>query len=181
MLRNFLDALRDDIRSGVPVVGFEPSCVATFRDELRNLLPHNQDSRRLSRQVFTLGEFLLERTDNFHPPQLEAEALLHGHCNHKSIMGIDCETELIRRMGVDLSVLDSGCCGMAGSFGFEKEKYDVSVACGERVLLPAVRAAKNSTLVVADGFSCREQIEQLAGREALHTAQLLSLAYDQSA
>jgi Fe-S oxidoreductase len=103
--------------------------------------------------------------------------VVHGHCHHQAVLKMDAQRELMKRAGLDFEVLDSGCCGMAGSFGFEREKYDVSMACGERVLLPAVRAASDETLLIADGFSCREQIAQSTGRRALHLAEVLAGAY----
>src|SRR5205085_8252073 len=113
------------------------------------------------------------------PPILQRRALLHGHCHHKATGGIAPEKELLERMGVEVEELDSGCCGMAGGWGYEAGHYDVSMACGERVLLPKVREAPPETLVVADGFSCRSQIEQgKTGRRALHAAQVLALARD---
>ena len=156
-------------------IGPEPSCVAVFKDELVKMLPHDQDALRLSRQTFHFAEFLDQ--EGYEPPVLPGKALLHGHCHHKAIMKLDAEAALLRKMGLDLDIPDTGCCGMAGAFGFEKgDKYDVSVACGERVLLPAVRAAAADALIVTDGFSCREQIAQLTERRALHLAQVLQLA-----
>jgi Fe-S oxidoreductase len=110
---------------------------------------------------------------------LRAKALLHGHCHHKAVITMNDEVALLKKLGLDLEVLDAGCCGMAGAFGFEKEHYDVSIRCGERVLLPAVRRAAPDTLIVADGFSCREQIEQGTGRQALHVAEVLAMALQQ--
>jgi Fe-S oxidoreductase len=103
--------------------------------------------------------------------------LVHGHCHHKSIMGLSDQEDLLRKLGLTIEVPESGCCGMAGAFGFERgDHYDVSIACGERMLLPAVREAGNDTLIIANGFSCREQICQTTGREALHLAQVLRMA-----
>ena len=102
--------------------------------------------------------------------------MIHGHCHHKAVMRMKAEESVFKKIGLDYKMLDSGCCGMAGSFGFEEDKYDLSVKVGERVLLPAVRSAEPSTVLVADGFSCREQIAQLTNRQALHTAEVLSLA-----
>jgi Fe-S oxidoreductase len=102
--------------------------------------------------------------------------LLHGHCHHKATGGIDPERNLLEAAGAEVEVLDSGCCGMAGSWGYERDHYDVSQACGERVLFPKVREAPADALVVADGFSCKTQIEQGVGRKALHVAQVLRLA-----
>jgi FAD/FMN-containing dehydrogenase/Fe-S oxidoreductase len=178
-LRQILDTLREEIREGVPVIGLEPSCVAVFRDEMLNLFPGDQDAQRLSRQVFTLGEFLAhqEQKDAVDLPKLKRKAVLHGHCHQKSVLHMDDTVKVLRGLGLDLEVLDSGCCGMAGSFGFEQgERYDVSIAVGEQVLLPAVRKAAQDTLIVAAGFSCREQIAQQTGRQALHPAQVLQMA-----
>ncbi|HVL76775.1 MAG TPA: heterodisulfide reductase-related iron-sulfur binding cluster, partial [Noviherbaspirillum sp.] len=111
-------------------------------------------------------------------PELRRAATVHAHCHHKSVLGTDAETAVLEKLGVDFEMLDSGCCGMAGSFGFEKDKYDVSIACGERVLLPAVRSAAEDTLIIADGFSCREQIVQTTGREPLHLAQVMRMALE---
>jgi FAD/FMN-containing dehydrogenase/Fe-S oxidoreductase len=176
LLRRVLSTLRPQIRAGVPLVGMEPSCVATFRDELVELFPHDEDARRLSRQSYTLAEFLRSRDGGWRPPSLDRAAVVQAHCHHKSVMGVDAEEALLADAGLDARFLDSGCCGMAGSFGYEADKYDVSVAAGERGLLPAVRGLPGDTLVVADGFSCRGQIEQQTDRQALHTAQVLRLA-----
>ncbi len=174
MLRQILDTLRPAIRDGVPVVGLEPSCVAVFRDEMVNLLPHDQDAHRLRTQTFTLSEYLERR--GWRPPPLHARALVHPHCHHASVLKFDAERRLLGRLGLEVEMPDAGCCGMAGSFGFEARHYDVSMAVGERVLLPAVRRTASDTLIVADGFSCREQIAQATGRRALHLADLLALA-----
>jgi len=152
-----IDHLREDIHVGVPVVGIEPSCVAVFKDELPKLLTLDEDAERLAKQTFQLSEFLA-RLDGYEPPALQGNALLHGHCHHKATGGIAPERELLEKMGLEVEELDSGCCGMAGGWGYEH--YDVSMACGERVLLPRVREASPETLVVADGFSCKSQIEQ---------------------
>jgi FAD/FMN-containing dehydrogenase/Fe-S oxidoreductase len=177
-LLRVLDLLRDDIRAGVPVIGVEPSCLATFKDELPKMLPHDEDADRLSKQAVHFSEFL-ER-GGYEPPQLARKALLHGHCHHKATGGIEGEQKLLEKMGIEVDAPDSGCCGMAGSFGFEENHYEVSMACGERVLLPKVREAPPETIVVADGFSCRTQIEQGGtNRRALHVAQVLKMAYDE--
>jgi FAD/FMN-containing dehydrogenase/Fe-S oxidoreductase len=174
-LLKVLDALREDIRAGTPVVGLEPSCVAVFKDELPKLLPRDEDGKRLTKQAFHFAEFL-ER-EGYEPPQLPRHAVLHGHCHHKATGGIGPEQSLLEKMGVELDLPDSGCCGLAGSWGYERDHYDVSIACGERVLLPEVRKAAPDTLVVADGFSCRTQIEHGTERKALHIAQVLRLAH----
>ncbi len=175
-LRNVMKALRKQIDSGIPMVILEPSCASVFRDELRNLFPADPRATRLRAQTFLLSEFLEHHAPGFRAPQLSKKVLLHGHCHHKALMKMKDEESLLRKVGVDLQSLDSGCCGMAGSFGFEKDNYNVSLAVGERVLLPAVRQAAPETLIVSDGFSCREQILQSTGRKALHLAEVLQLA-----
>jgi Fe-S oxidoreductase len=113
-------------------------------------------------------------------PQLRRRAIVHGHCHHEAVMGMEAERRVYQRLGLDFDLLDSGCCGMAGAFGFEREHYDVSVRIGERRLLPAVRDAAPDTLVVADGYSCQTQIAQLTGRSGLHTAQVVKMALDET-
>jgi FAD/FMN-containing dehydrogenase/Fe-S oxidoreductase len=157
---------------GVPIVGLEPSCVAAFTDEMPDLMPHHPDL-----EVFTLAGFLARR--EYQPPHLAARALLHGHCHHKSVLDFDAERALLANMGLTLDTPDSGCCGLAGSFGFEKDHYDISMAVGERVLLPAVRAS--SDLVIADGFSCREQIRHGTGRHAYHAAEIIAATLEATA
>lgn len=176
LLRNILDALRPQITQGVPVVGLEPSCVAVFRDELTNLFPDDEDARRLGQQTFLLSEFLVKETQHSQFPHLQRKALVHGHCHQKALMGMGDEEKLLSELGLDFAVLDSGCCGMAGAFGFEKDHYAVSMKVGARVLLPAVQNAAKDTLIIADGFSCREQIAQATDRRALHLAQVLQMA-----
>ena len=174
-LRTILAALREPIDAGVPVVGLEPSCVAVFRDELVNMLPDADRARRLRDQTFTLSEFLV-RQDPLPMRRLTGRALVHGHCHQKALSGMDAERQLLTCVGIDYDILDSGCCGMAGSFGFERDHYAISMAVGERVVLPAVRDAPQETLIVADGFSCREQIAQSTPRRAMHMAELLQMA-----
>ena len=171
-LLRILEALRPEIEAGVPLVGLEPSCAAVFRDELPQLFPDREDARRLAAQTFTWSEFLTRPETSFTPPRLEGQAIVHGHCHHRAVMGLGADRLLLERMGLDFHILDSGCCGMAGAFGYEKDHYEVSIACGERVLLPEVRAAGPEVLILADGFSCREQIVQTTGRRALHLAEV---------
>jgi len=175
-LHRILQVLAQEIDAGLPIIVLEPSCASVFRDELLNLFPEDPRAARLRRQTFLLSEFLQHHAPGYQPPQLPQKLLLHGHCHHKAIMKMTDEETLLRRMGSDLKTLDAGCCGMAGPFGFAKEKYAVSQAIGERVLLPAVRAAEPDTLVVSDGFSCREQILQATGRKAMHLAEVLQQA-----
>ncbi len=176
MLHRTIELLRPKIEAGVSMVGLEPSCVAVFRDEMPDLLPHDEDAKRLRRQTFTLAEFLQQKASHFQPLPLHRKALMHGHCHQKAIFGMDHEQQLLQKMGLDLTILDDGCCGMAGSFGFATSKYEISMKIGESGVLPKVRAASRDDLIIADGFSCRTQIEQATGRHALHLAQVLRLA-----
>jgi FAD/FMN-containing dehydrogenase/Fe-S oxidoreductase len=178
-LLQILHSLGDEIEAGVPIVGLEPSCTAVFRDEVYELFPQNENARRLKQQTFTLAEFLEKHAPDYHVPKLERKAVVHGHCHHKVVMKLDAEKKLLKKMGLSYDVIDSGCCGMAGAFGFEAGHYDVSIACGERVLLPAVRTAGKDTIILADGFSCREQVRQCTDRVALHLAELLKMAMDE--
>ena len=181
LLLEILDQLEPEIEAGIPVVGLEPSCIAVFRDELVNLFPHDARAQALSKQTFLLSEFLEQRLGaNAVLPQLNRKALLHGHCHHKSIMKMTAEESLLHRLGVNFQSPAPGCCGMAGSFGFHDEHYQVSAAIGELELLPAVRSAPADWLIVADGFSCREQIAQGTGRHALHLAEVLQMALQPS-
>jgi FAD/FMN-containing dehydrogenase/Fe-S oxidoreductase len=175
MLRQLLGALRDELELGTPVVALEPSCLAVFRDELCNLLPDDEDARRLKAQSYLLSEFLQQRA-HYHPPHLPVKALVHGHCHHQALASLTDEEQMLGALGLDYRVLDSGCCGMAGAFGYERAHYDVAQACGERVLLPEVRRADRDTVIVADGFSCREQIRQSTDRRALHLAEVIQWA-----
>jgi Fe-S oxidoreductase len=179
MLRQILDGLRPQIAAGVPVIGLEPSCVAVFRDELVNLFPHDDDAQRLSRKTYLFSEFMQNVATHYQPPQLARQAIVHGHCHQKALIGMKAEKGLLTKLGLDYQILDSGCCGMAGSFGFERGHYHVSRQVGELALLPAVRAAAKHTLIMSDGFSCREQIAQTTDRQALHLAQVMRLAMHQ--
>ena len=176
LLLQILDALSPEIEAGIPIIGLEPSCVAVFRDELCNLFPNDERARRLSRQTVLLSEFLQGYQDLIPLPNLKRKAIVHGHCHHKSILKMNAEEAVLSRMGIDFHAPAPGCCGMAGSFGFEDDKYDVSISIGELELLPAVRKAPPDWLVIANGFSCREQIAQGTDRNALHLAEVLQMA-----
>jgi FAD/FMN-containing dehydrogenase/Fe-S oxidoreductase len=180
LLLQILDELSPEIEAGIPIVGLEPSCVAVFRDELLNLFPHDERAQALSRQTFLLSEFLETRAKHLPLPRLDRKAILHGHCHHKSLMKMTAEESVLRRLGVDFHSPAPGCCGMAGSFGFESDKYDLAIAIGELELLPAIRQAPADWLIIADGFSCREQIAQGTPRRALHLAEVLHMALDAS-
>jgi FAD/FMN-containing dehydrogenase/Fe-S oxidoreductase len=176
-LQQILKVLQPQIESGMPVVALEPSCGSVFRDELKGLFPHDQNAMRLCKQTFLLSEFLCKYAPNYPRLELQRKAIVHAHCHHKAIMGVKEEQELLKKLGLDFELLESGCCGMAGAFGFEKgDHYDVSIKCGERVLLPTVRKTDDKTLIITNGFSCHEQISQQANRKALHLAEVLKMA-----
>jgi FAD/FMN-containing dehydrogenase/Fe-S oxidoreductase len=172
-LRSVLRALAGAIRDGVPVVVAEPSCLSVFRDELRAMLPGDPEAARLSELAVSPAE--LRVREGYEPPQVAGRAVVHGHCHQKALAGMAADEELLARAGLRAEVLDAGCCGMAGAFGFDRRHYDVSMRIGELALLPAVRATPPSTLLIADGMSCREQILQSTGRRALHTAEVLRM------
>jgi FAD/FMN-containing dehydrogenase/Fe-S oxidoreductase len=173
-LDDAMNALSEDISAGTPIVVLEPSCASVFRDEAVNLLPDDPRTARLKRQTVLLSEFLMQRAPDYAPAKKEQKILVHMHCHHRAIFNMNDEVAVLNATGGDVKVLDSGCCGMAGPFGFEKKSYGVSQTLGERVLLPAVRAADTGTVIVTDGFSCREQIAQNTGRRALHVAEVLA-------
>jgi FAD/FMN-containing dehydrogenase/Fe-S oxidoreductase len=175
--REVLRDLRPYIEAGVPVIGMEPSCLAAFRDELPALFPNDLDAKRLSESSMMLSEFLVQRASAWPVPKLSArKALVQAHCHHKAVIGFDSEEQVLRRLGLDFARPDPGCCGLAGSFGFEAgEKYDLSLQRAEQRLFPAVRESPDA-MIVADGFSCRTQIEQGTGRKALHLAEVIQRA-----
>ncbi|WP_250462496.1 FAD-binding oxidoreductase [Caballeronia sp. GAFFF2] len=174
MLREVLDTFADEIRAGTPLVGLEPGCLSVFRDELVKQLPDDPLAHQLARQTFMFSDFVADA--DFDWPTLDADVLLHGHCHQKALFGMKKETALLGRLGVRWKLLDTGCCGMAGSFGFNADHYELSMKIGEDKLLPLVRAAQQDTLIVTNGFSCREQIAHGAQRHTLHVAQLLQRA-----
>ena len=158
-------------------MALEPSCGAVFRNELTNMLPHDENAKRLARQTFTLGEFLATHATDWEMPRLERTALVHLHCHQRATSDTDCDRKVLDRLGLDYEVLDTGCCGLAGSFGYERgERYEVSIKAGEQVLLPRVRAASPHTLIITDGFSCHSQIEHRTERLPLHLAQVIQMA-----
>jgi len=177
-IRRIAETLRPAIDEGTPVVVLEPSCAAVFRDESPNLFPEDPDVGRLASRTLLLSEFLRREAPDFHPPAMSGKMIVQAHCHHRAVFGFGDEEAVLSEMGGDVEVLDSGCCGMAGAFGFARGRhYPVSLAIGERVLFPAVRASAADTLVLADGFSCREQIAQATGRQALHLAEVLDRSF----
>jgi Fe-S oxidoreductase len=170
--------LRDEIDAGTPLIGLEPACLSAFRDELVNLFPDQPQARRLHDQSIFFSDFIAEHANSLEPPTTVPKALVQIHCHQHAVLKTAGERKLLDRLGVAYEILPSGCCGMAGAFGFEAGKYEVSRRIGERVLLPRVRAASHDTAVLANGFSCREQIEQETGRRTMHIAQLAALGID---
>ncbi|MET8438907.1 FAD-linked oxidase C-terminal domain-containing protein [Streptomyces sp900116325] len=180
VLRHTLDVLQPWIEAGTPVVGLEPSCTAVFRSDAPELMPHDQDVQRLSAQFRTFAELLInDAPESWLPPRLARAAVVQTHCHQHAVMKYDADRELLRRAGLDADVLDEGCCGLAGNFGFERRHHELSMTIAEQGVLPAVRDAPHGSFVLADGFSCRTQIEQGGtGRRAMHLAEALALGLE---
>ncbi|HTD97566.1 MAG TPA: FAD-linked oxidase C-terminal domain-containing protein, partial [Edaphobacter sp.] len=174
-LLKVLDAMAPQLAAGTPIVVLEPSCASVFRDELPNLLPNDPRAAKLRDQTLLLSEFLVKHAPSYQPPKIEKKIVVHGHCHHRATMGMHDEMQLLRATGASVELLDSGCCGMAGPFGFEKDKFELSQKLGERVLLPAVRNNREA-IIVSDGFSCYEQITQNTTTRPLHLAEVLAQA-----
>ena len=166
------------VRQGIPIVMVEPSAAAVFRDELPGMMPHYQDGLRLTKLAYLLAEFM-ER-EQLQAPGLTGQVLLQSHCHQKAVLNADAARSVLTRMGLVVEEPEKGCCGMAGSFGFERAKYQTSMKIAEAHLLPAVRQADLATYIVADGFSCRTQIMQGSNRKAIHSAELLLLAFNRA-
>jgi Fe-S oxidoreductase len=179
VMRRSLSQLRRHVRAGGLVVGLEPSCTAALRSDVPGLLEEDQDAHRLADQTVTFAQLLRDHTPGWEPPHVDHDAVVQVHCHQHAELGFDAEMEVMERAGIRAEHLDSGCCGLAGNFGYEPGHLDVSVACAERVMLPRIREADDETLVLADGFSCRTQIDQLdsGGRQGRHLAQVLAEAY----
>jgi FAD/FMN-containing dehydrogenase/Fe-S oxidoreductase len=174
LLQSAVSELANDISEGVPLVGLEPGCLSVFKDELLKQLPHDPRARSLSKQTYLFSDFVA--STDFDWPQLDVDAVVHGHCHQKSVFGMNGDTALLTKLGVRWKLLDTGCCGMAGPFGFNVDHYELSMKVGEDSVLPKVRNTPQTTLVVTNGFSCREQIEQGTGRQTVHIAELASRA-----
>jgi Fe-S oxidoreductase len=171
-LRRTLDALDGAVRSGTPIVGLEPSCTAVLRGDAAELLPGDPRAPKVRAATRTLAE-LLAATPGWAPPDLTGvRAVAQPHCHHHAVMGWDTDAALLAGAGAEVTAV-GGCCGLAGNFGVERGHYDVSRAVAETALLPAVRTAGPGSVVLADGFSCRTQLEQLTGTGGMHLAQLL--------
>jgi FAD/FMN-containing dehydrogenase/Fe-S oxidoreductase len=175
-LAKVLDRVTAQIEAGLPFIFLEPSCASVFKDELLELFPTDPRAKRMSQQVWLLADFLAANAPKFWVGRLTgAHILLHGHCHHKAVFGgPGNEIALLRKAGATVEPIQAGCCGMAGPFGFEADKYEVSRKIAEDGLLPAVQSAGPMTIIVADGFSCREQISHLCHREAMHFAEVMA-------
>ena len=174
-----LAALAEHLHSGGFVVSLEPSCLSVFRSDASELLGADLDTERLKRQSVTLAELLTEHTPGWTPPRMSGiHGLAQVHCHQHSVLGWEADRKLLETAGASIECLESGCCGLAGNFGFEAGHFDLSKACAEQVLLPAIRGSSPDDVVLADGFSCRTQIHELdsGGKEAIHLAELLARA-----
>ncbi|MEV4644287.1 FAD-binding and (Fe-S)-binding domain-containing protein [Saccharopolyspora sp. NPDC049357] len=178
--RRTLNAVAPQLDEVVAVVGIEPSCTATLRTDLPSLLADHPSAKRLATITKTFAETIRDLAPDWTPPELPVTTLRQTHCHQHAVMGDQADSLLLNRMGVDDTKLNSGCCGLAGNFGFEKEHYEISAAAGERVLLPAVREAGETARVLADGFSCHTQIKQGAWRDTQHLAELVREAQEAS-
>jgi Fe-S oxidoreductase len=190
VLGRTVERLAGHVRDGGYVVGLEPSCTAVFRNDAADLFPTDQDVRRLRDHTVTFAELLTRHSDGWKPPRLDrdgpgggrrlVDALAQVHCHQHAVLGWDADQQLLEDAGVDVEALESGCCGLAGNFGFTAGHGEVSKALAEQVLLPRLRAAHPRTVTLADGFSCRTQIHELdsGGHEAVHVAELIAAGYD---
>jgi FAD/FMN-containing dehydrogenase/Fe-S oxidoreductase len=175
-LARVLSRMAPQIEAGLPFIFLEPSCASVFKDELLELFPNDPRAKRLSQNIWLLSNWLADRVPQFASGRLAgANVLVHGHCHHKAVFGGPAsEIALLQLAGATVDLIQAGCCGMAGPFGFEAGKFEVSKTIASQGLLPAVQSAGPSTILVADGFSCREQIVQLSGRPAFHFAEVLA-------
>jgi Fe-S oxidoreductase len=177
LVGELLETLGPALARDVPVVGLEPACIAAFRDEIPALFPADERAHRLAKQALLFTEFIDRHCGDMALPQLaERTALVQIHCHEHSVLDPTAEKRVLKRMGVDAEIMPTGCCGMAGSFGFEADKCHWSKKIAEQTLLPRLRQAPTGALVLASGFSCREQIEQGSEHETRHPAQIIALA-----
>jgi Fe-S oxidoreductase len=178
LLRQLLDTLAPLLARGVPIVGLEPACIAAFRDEVAALFPQDDRAKRLKQQSHLLSEFLDEHCKELDLPRFAAgrKALIQIHCHQHAVLKPEVEERVLRRLGLATEAMPTGCCGMASSFGFEADKYRWSRKIAEHALLPQLSRAPLDSFVLANGFSCREQIEQLSSRETKHIAELIAEA-----
>ncbi len=176
-LRDVMEVLDPFVAVGIPIVGLEPSCILTFRDELPSLFPDDARAVALASNSFLLDEFIAREAPDFAPPELRRKTIVQGHCHQKAIAGMGAEIALLTRAaGAELEVLDAGCCGMAGAFGYDRDHFEISKQIGARVLIPAIDHAPPDAIIVADGFSCRSQIRHFCpSRTPMHLAEVLNL------
>jgi Fe-S oxidoreductase len=177
--RNTIEKLYLFTKAGIPIVGLEPSCLLSMRDEYFSLLPDDERVKTVAAHCFTFEEFIAKLVENNEiasiTPTASAptKAILHGHCHQKSLVGTKPSHRMLQALGFQVEEVDSGCCGMAGSFGYEKEHFDISQKMAERRLMPAIRANSTNSVIVAAGTSCRHQIAHFTGQTALHPAEVL--------
>jgi FAD/FMN-containing dehydrogenase/Fe-S oxidoreductase len=177
LLIDVMEVLDPFVAVGIPIVGLEPSCILTFRDELPSLFSEDPRAKAIASGVFLLDEFIAREAPDFAPPELHRRTLVQGHCHQKAIAGMGAEIALLMRAaGAELEVLDAGCCGMAGAFGYDRDHFEISKQIGARVLFPAIDHAPPDAIIVADGFSCRSQIRHFCpSRTPMHLAEVLNL------
>jgi FAD/FMN-containing dehydrogenase/Fe-S oxidoreductase len=171
LLETMVDDLAEYVSGNVPIVGLEPGCLSVFKDELLKQLPDNHLAKQLSENTHLFSNFLAHQDVAW--PKVDLDVVVHGHCHQKSIFGMAGETSLLDKLGARWTLLDAGCCGMAGAFGFNKEHYAMSMQIGEAKLLPLIREVPKECVVVTNGFSCKEQISHGSGRETMHIAELV--------
>jgi FAD/FMN-containing dehydrogenase/Fe-S oxidoreductase len=177
LVSELLDTLAPAVARGTPIVGLEPACLAAFRDEIPALFPNDDRARRLKDQTFLFGEFVEKHKIDIDRPRTEGgKALVQVHCHEHALFQPEAEAKALRRIGEEPEIMPNGCCGMAGSFGFEAAKYPWSVKIAEHALLPRLARAPSGATVIASGFSCREQIEQLTGRKTRHLSEAMAEA-----
>jgi FAD/FMN-containing dehydrogenase/Fe-S oxidoreductase len=174
-LERIFRVLMPYVSQGIPIVVLEPSCWSVLRDEINGMFPERKETHMIMENTFLLSEFLISKAQ-YRPPQLRLNAVMHGHCHHKAIIkDMEHEEKLLNQMGMGLRTLADGCCGLAGSFGYEEGHYEVSKKIAEHALVPAVEKSGLNEVIIADGFSCREQVTQMTERHALHIAEVLDL------
>lgn len=176
-LGQMLNTLEPHLSQQRRLIGIEPSCVASFRDELPRLFPADERAHYLAHNTQLLGEFLL--SIGFKPPPLHHRVLVHTHCHQHASLDAGADATLLGWMEAEAELLDAGCCGLAGSFGFKRANHELSLRIGEQQLMPSVRKADAKTLIMTNGFSCREQIHQATGRHSFNMAELIAMALDE--
>lgn len=177
-LSEILEGFRSEIESGTPVICLEPGCASVFKDELLNLFPENETAKKLSSQVVLLAEFLEKDIEKLASlKKADLSAVLHGHCHQKALTGMSAEERVMTALGLNVEILKTGCCGMAGAFGFEKKHYETSMKVAETSVIPALEKAGTGQ-VLTDGFSCREQLHHISGKRPFHLAEFLAQVFD---